>query len=267
MCHQHFLLSDSLPPEIKNSTCEINQQISLHQTTSLFLRVLFYWKGRCQLIGRLQSFMSSWVSIWQLIQTAYKKCCQKWDSFVVLQERIGAMAGYNMTSNSGLEGRQTQQGHGEWKMTPGPSNYNAKLVSGNAVWGDAKGWRDCCLFGNGSRCHLAGTLLPQGAWCWRRWRTVCKSLLTTLSQDTHQTTWYSIRVPMTSADSTPISGVGNVRHVSSIFRWGTLTPRVVWSDMLPWRTWRINEHQIGVENSHKKNVGPGIGFCWKEGQL
>ena len=38
------------------------------------------------------------------------------------------------------------------------------------VWGDTKGWTDCCLFGNICRCHLAGPLLPHYAWCWRRWR-------------------------------------------------------------------------------------------------
>ena len=42
----------------------------------------------------------------------------------------------------------------------------------SCMQGDAEGWRDYCLFGNGCRCCLTGPLLPHEAWCWRRWRTI-----------------------------------------------------------------------------------------------
>ena len=34
-----------------------------------------------------------------------------------------------------------------------------------------RGWRDCCLFGNGWKFRLVDPVLPHGAWCWRRWKT------------------------------------------------------------------------------------------------
>ena len=62
----------------------------------------------------------------------------------------------------GREGRSRQQTVAQWWV---PRWFSCRR-------GDAEGWRDCRPFGNGCRCRLAGSLLPYGAWCWRRRTTM-----------------------------------------------------------------------------------------------
>ena len=62
----------------------------------------------------------------------------------------------------GWEGRSHQQTAAQWWV---PRWFSC-------VQGGAERWIGCCLFGNGCRCHLAGTLLPHRAWCWRRLSTM-----------------------------------------------------------------------------------------------